>query len=188
MNIPIVLADTSVLFPRVLRDYLMYAVLEGLLSLRWSRSILNELERTLAEQRKMTPEHAANLIALMNRALPDALVAPTADDIDRVTALRLPDETDRHVLEAAVAADADILCTANVRDFPASETLRVDVAVFTPDELLHAYMLAMPSQAAVIHGEVVNGMPETSDEATIAALNRAGAPLTAAALRTMLRI
>jgi len=49
----VVLADTGVLFSRVLRDYVMYAGTDGVIWLRWSDSILDELERTLAERRKM---------------------------------------------------------------------------------------------------------------------------------------
>jgi hypothetical protein len=32
--------------------------------------------------------------------------------------VELPDEDDRHVLAAAVAAEATVLCTSNVKDFP----------------------------------------------------------------------
>jgi hypothetical protein len=32
----------------------------------------------------------------------------------------LPDEKDRHVLAAAVTAEATVLCTANISDFPAA--------------------------------------------------------------------
>ncbi|MCB0975598.1 MAG: hypothetical protein KDB86_13750 [Actinobacteria bacterium] len=39
----IVLADANVLYSRVLREYLVYAADEGVISIRWSRTILTEV-------------------------------------------------------------------------------------------------------------------------------------------------
>ena len=186
MTATVVLADTSVLFSRVLRDYLMYAGIERIIRLRWSESILDELERTLAERHKMVPERAGRLRELMNRALPDALVRPTAEDIEHVAHLGLPDEADRHVLAAAIAADADLLCTTNVRDFPPAATAVAGIDTVSPDELLHALTVAFPAEMTGIHRTVVAQMPHSTDEDTLAALERAGAPRTVAALRATL--
>ncbi|MDR1449307.1 MAG: hypothetical protein LBI84_03740 [Propionibacteriaceae bacterium] len=45
--IQIVLADACVLYSRVLRDYLLYAAEEEVISVRWSRAILDEMTRHL---------------------------------------------------------------------------------------------------------------------------------------------
>lgn len=42
----IVLGDANVLYSRVLRDYLVYAADEGVISIRWSRAILIEAVST----------------------------------------------------------------------------------------------------------------------------------------------
>jgi predicted nucleic acid-binding protein len=47
----------------------------------------------------------------------------------------LPDEADNHILELAVAAGAEALVTANVRDFGRAELLFPNVRVATPGDL-----------------------------------------------------
>lgn len=128
---------------------------------------------------------AVRLRSLMNQALPDALVAPTDEDRERVAGLEMPDEDDRHVLAAAVAADATLLCTTNLRDFPAVATAAVGVEAVSPDALLHALVIAFPAEMGRIHRVVVDGMPHSTDEQTLDALARAGAVRTAAALRAL---
>src|SRR6218665_436502 len=117
----------------------------------------------------------------MNQPLPDALVAPTGEDRERAARLNMPDENDRHVLAAAVAADATLLCTTNLRDFPAASTTAVGVEAASPDALLHALVIAFPAEMGHIHRVVVAGMPHSTDEQTLDVLARAGAVRTAAA-------
>ncbi len=122
----------------------------------------------------------------MNRALPDALVTPTAEDIEHVAHLDLPDEADRHVLAAVIAADAGLLCTTNLRDFPPAATAAAGTDAVSPDELPHALTVAFPAEMTGIHHTVVAQMPHSTDEDTLAALDRAGAPRAVAALRATL--
>jgi hypothetical protein len=56
----------------------------------------------------------------MNAAFPYAEAEPTVEHYQRLRGFSLPDEEDRHVLAAAVAAEATVLCTANTKDFPES--------------------------------------------------------------------
>lgn len=129
--ITIVLGDANVLYPRVLRDYLVYAGDRGAIALRWSREIFDEVVEHLAGNiATFTPEQGDLLIRLLNRAFPYAEVAPSPAARRKVNSLVLPDEGDRHVLAAAVAARADILCTDNIRDFPheAMEAVGIELA------------------------------------------------------------
>ena len=57
------------------------------------------------------------LVIAMNRAFPFAEVEPGAEHWHVVDDLALPDEDDRHILAAAVAAEATVLCTSNIKDF-----------------------------------------------------------------------
>ena len=112
----IVLGDANVLYPRVLRDYLVYAADEGAISIRWSRAILDEAVKHLqANIATFDAERAALLIRLLNDAYPDAEVEPSSSARRQVKGLAIPDEDDRHVLAAAVAAHVDILCTDNTK-------------------------------------------------------------------------
>jgi len=45
-------------------------------------------------------------------------VGRDASAVEAVAELWLPDADDRHVLAAAVALEADVLCTDNLTDFP----------------------------------------------------------------------
>lgn len=58
----------------------------------------------------------------MNAAFPYAEVEATVEHYQRLMGHSLPDEDDRHVLAAAVAAEASVLCTANMKDVPGSVT------------------------------------------------------------------
>lgn len=108
----IVLADANVLYSRVLRDYLVCAADEGVISIRWSRAILIEaVEHLQANNSTFDDEQGDLLIRLVNDAYPGAEVEPTARAKRTVKRLNMPDEDDSHVLAAAVAAHADILCT-----------------------------------------------------------------------------
>ena len=114
----IVLGDANVLYSRVLRDYLVYAADEGAISIRWSRAILIEVVKHLQVNNSTFDDKRAELlIRLLNDAYPEAEVEPTAQARRKVKGLVMPDDDDRHVLVAAVAAHADILCTDNVKDF-----------------------------------------------------------------------
>ena len=46
------------------------------------------------------------------------------------------DPKDRHVLAAAVCADAQVLVTFNIADFPDDCTKSYDIAVVSPDDFL----------------------------------------------------
>lgn len=178
--------DATVLFSRVLRDYVMYAGIGELVRLRWSESILAELSRTLAERGKMSVERAERLCQLMNGALPSALAIPTPHDLERIAHLALPDEADRHVLAAAVTADAACLFTTNIKVFPAESIHEFGLDVVTPDDLLRSLLLLNPQQMISVHRTVVTVIRHSDDEQTLTTLTRAGAPQTAAALRALL--
>ena len=51
-------------------------------------------------------------------------------------ALKLPDPDDRHVLAAAIRAGAQVIVTANLRDFPADALRAWDVEAMSPDEFV----------------------------------------------------
>lgn len=68
----------------------------------------------------------------MNRAIPDAMVSGYEHLIDTIT---LPDENDRHVVAAAIVAEASVILTANLKDFPPSH-LPDGIVALAPDPFL----------------------------------------------------
>lgn len=111
---------------------------------------------------------------------------PEPDHYQMLADLTLPDEGDRHVLAAALAAQADIVCTSNLVDFPASVTERFDSEVLSPDQLVCRLIDEHPLTMRLVHETSVANLAGASDESTIAALRRAGATEAARAMARIL--
>ena len=67
----------------------------------------------------------------MNTALPDACVFGYEP---LIAGLELPDPDDRHVLAAAIAGEADVIVTLNLKDFPVKYLQQFGIDVQHPDE------------------------------------------------------
>src|SRR3954453_1695815 len=82
-----------------------------------------KLERT----RRLMDSHAA-----------DALVTGYED---LIPGLQLPDPDDRHVLAAAIRGRADVIVTANLRDFPAEHIASFGIEAQHPDEFIRTLLM-----------------------------------------------
>ncbi|WP_326551850.1 PIN domain-containing protein [Micromonospora sp. NBC_01813] len=98
--------DANVLIPNALCDLLLRLAEEELYVPRWSHLILDEVRRNLPMQ---PPDAVERRIAFMNAAFGDAMVR----DFEQLIPAMTNDRKDRHVLAAAVAADADRILTCN---------------------------------------------------------------------------
>ncbi len=149
------LLDANVLYPARLRDLLMRLSIAGIYQARWSDQILDECFHNLLQDR---PDLQATQLdrtrRLMTTALPDATVAGYKQLIEDQA---LPDPDDRHVLAATLAAEAAMLVTANVRDFP-GDKIPSTLQVLSPDKFvlalatedLDAVVDVIESQAAAL--------------------------------------
>ena len=125
----VVVLDANVLFPFTLRDTLLRAAAAGLYQLRWSATILDEMERNLVSTGTLDAPKAARLRDVMERAFPEAEVRGYEPLIGAME----NDAKDRHVVAAAVKAGAQVITTANLKDFtPLPEGLEAQA----PDEFL----------------------------------------------------
>ena len=70
---------------------------------------------------------------MMIEAVPDSLVTGYEPAID---GLELPDPDDRHVLAAALRANAEIIVTANLKDFPQTTLKPYKVIAQHPDDFI----------------------------------------------------
>ena len=70
---------------------------------------------------------------LMNSHVRDCLVEGYENLIEPV---ELPDEDDRHVLAAAIYAQADVILTFNLKDFPPATMLKHAIKAKHPDEFI----------------------------------------------------
>ncbi|CUU55369.1 Predicted nucleic acid-binding protein, contains PIN domain [Parafrankia irregularis] len=154
--IRVVLADANVLYSRVLRDYLLYAADQEIITVAWSPAILAEA----VEHLRLNVAHfdhaaAQRLVTAMNRAFPFAEIEPSDEDFRALADVWLPDEDDRHVLAAAVAAEATVLCTWNVKDFPADAAAVAGIEILTPDELFCRLVAEYETQMIAAHRTAV---------------------------------
>jgi predicted nucleic acid-binding protein len=185
--IRVVFADANVLYSRVLRDYLLYAADEEIIAITWSREVLDEAtEHLAANVPGFTAESSARLVNAMNQAFPYAEVEPTPEQDEKLAGLALPDEDDRHVLAAAIAAEATVLCTANTKDFPETVVTPLGIEIMSPDLLLSALIAEYPSPILAVHATAVAKLRGATDASTLAALQRAGAPNAAEGMTRLL--
>lgn len=108
--------DANVLYPSSLRDLLIRVAQAGLVQAKWTDTILDETFRNLKANRPdLDPARLNRTRELMNKAVRDASVTGYEPLIDVV---ELPDADDRHVVAAAIKANARVIVTENLKDFP----------------------------------------------------------------------
>lgn len=130
---PVVL-DACVLYPSFLRDLLIRLGLTGLYQPKWSATIEDEWQQNLlANRADLTPEQIQRTAALMNTAVPDAMITSFEPLIDSVD---LPDVDDRHVVAVAVRSNAEIIVTFNLKDFPAPALDAFGIEALHPDDFV----------------------------------------------------
>jgi predicted nucleic acid-binding protein len=134
----IVVYDACVLYPSTLRDLLIRLAQARLVQAKWTDRILDEVFDNIGKNRPdLDPDRLLRTRNLMNAAVADVLVPDYEPLID---AVRLPDPDDRHVLAAAVKAGADVIVTANLKDFPAEALRQWNVQVVSPDAFVRAQL------------------------------------------------
>lgn len=130
----VVVYDANVLYPSTLRDVLIRVGLARLAYPKWTDRILDEVFRNLRANRPdLDPARLDRTRRLMNDAIRDVTVTGYEHLIDQ---LDLPDADDRHVLAAAIHAEAQVIVTRNLRDFPSDRLTPWGVAAQHPDDFL----------------------------------------------------
>ena len=154
MTVSVVLADANILFSRTLRDYVIYSADEGAIELHWSQQILTEMSRNLRAKLGLSHEDTSRLEQLMNDYIEYALLEVDPGHLAAVEAVEM-DPKDRHVLAAAISADADILLTDNTKDFPAKWMAERGIELLTSGQLLIRLADAFPDKMRAAHERTV---------------------------------
>lgn len=122
------------LYPAPVRDLLLETANTSVYRARWSDAIHDEwIRHVLANNQNATAEALARTRELMNLAVPDALITGYEPLVPTLT---LPDPDDCHVLAAAIVGRADVIVTANLKDFPAEVLSSYGIEAQHPDEFL----------------------------------------------------
>ena len=126
--------DANVLYPQFLRDVLLRLAAAEIFVPRWTDRIQREWMRNLARDRPdIPPERIARVRKLMEEAFPEALVKGY-----RAHEKLFPgvDRKDRHVSAAAMKAEATVIVTWNLRDFPPNALSPHGISATDPDRFI----------------------------------------------------
>src|SRR3954451_7426417 len=123
--------DASVLYPASLRDLLMRLTMANLFQARWSNDVHKEWIRSVLRDRPdISPNQLHNVRNAMDLHAEDCLVIGYES---LIASLALPDPDDRHVLAAAIVAEADVIVTHNLKDFPPESLTPYQIEAQHPD-------------------------------------------------------
>ena len=171
---PVVL-DANLLYPFQLRNLLVQFGVDAIIAPRWTTRIHEEWIRNLVAAGRAPHERLLLTLDLMNSALPEADVQGWET---YMRGLNLPDPDDRHVLAAALAAEAQIILTMNLRDFPSSDLSPHGVVALHPDgflcELYDADPELLQSSTEMAHAHLTRSTPSFGDY--LDGLERQGLP------------
>ena len=137
-----VLLDACVLYPPLLREFLLALMRADLFTGLWSARILEEWARAAARRGPEDEAAARRAIAALITEFPAAFVpaggAGAEGDIEAelAAASRRYDRADLHVMASAQAGGADVLLTYNISDFPRAAMDRLGFTLRHPDSFL----------------------------------------------------
>ncbi len=110
------LLDANVLYPAPLRDYLLHLANLNLYKPKWTDKIQHEwIDNLLLKRDDLIRDKLDKTKDAMNSAFPNANVI-NHDKL--IKGLSLKDANDKHVLAAAIRANAGVIITFNLKDFP----------------------------------------------------------------------
>ncbi len=177
--------DANVLYSATLRSVLLELARSKAFRIFWSEDVHREWMQALKRQHPQIPaSRIARMRELMEAYVADATITGYEPLIESLT---LPDPNDRHVLAAAIQGGANVIVTANERDFPAGVLAPYKIAVITPDRLILRLLEADPNLVLVAleadRADLIN--PPLTREEYFAALERSGLTETTATLRVL---
>ena len=181
-----VLLDACVLYPAPIRDLLLHLADAELYIPKWTDKIHEEWTRNLLLNR---PDLTASQLSRTTKAMSMAFPEATVHYYEAlITSIDLPDPNDRHILAAAIQARAQVIVTANLKDFPQNCLNQYDIGVQHPDEFI-TYLLQLNPQAVLsaFRTQVTNlKNPSKTAQEVIQNLRKAGLETTADRLTALL--
>lgn len=136
MNVAVytVVFDACVLYPAPLRDLLLQLATAQIFRAKWTERIHDEwIDNLLRARADLTRPQLDRTRRKMNSAVRDCLVTGYETLIPTI---ELPDDSDRHVVAAAISARADAIVTFNLRHFPTAKLTPYNLEAIHPDDFL----------------------------------------------------
>lgn len=178
--------DACVLYPAPIRDLLLHLASVNLYTPKWTEIIHAEWMRNLLLNR---PDLTAAQLQKTKEAMCGAFPAADVTHFEAlVEALELPDPDDRHLLAAAIRCQADVIVTANLRDFSAAALAPYDVEAQHPDIFVASLIELNPQQALTAFRAQVASLKNPPRTASQVAdnLRKVAMPITADQLTALL--
>lgn len=174
--------DTCTIFGAAVNDLFLELAEEGSYRPLWSSDVLGELERHLAD--RIGADKATDRVSAMRDAFPDAMV----DGYESLIPSMTNDPKDRHVLAAAVRANAEVIVTFNLSDFPEEALDPYDVCAIHPDEFLLDQLDLYPELTVKAVENIAEGYesPPMTTLDFLEKLERGGVPKFVVAVRLVL--
>lgn len=176
--------DTNVIYPVIIRDLLFWFAYFELYTPKWSNLIFEEWQSVM-ERKGISSTEAAKRVGVANIAFPDAQVHNYEGLIGN---LQLPDPKDCHVLAAAIKANANIIVTNNLKDFPKDYLETFGLSAKSADDFLTDIIDLNPDEAIkAFQGMVLNKKnPELDEYEVLDLLRKSGLNDTANYLHALL--
>jgi len=153
--------DACVLYPPLVRGLLIGAAEAGFFTPLWSARVLAEWRISIARKKGLQDEDAAVAAqAALAARFPSAEITT---DAEVEAMIHLPDPADAHVLAGAVAGEADVIITFNLRDFPRRVLAGHGVGARHPDGLLWEFWSSAPERMEPVLRNVLDSAGVQSD-------------------------
>lgn len=156
----------------------MYAAKLGALDIHWSDGILDETTRNLIGKFAFTREDAEVLVDRLSAYIPTALIEVKKRDETRVAKVDM-DAKDRHVLAAALSANADLLLTQNTPDFPRKWMAKRGIELIDAGTLLTQLAADYPDILREAHRLGLNSRPQSEEQVFAILVDQIGLEATA---------
>ena len=178
--------DANVLYPALLRDFLLNLAILKIYTPLWSAKISEEWTRNLILKRPdLDEKKVLGVVAQMNTVFP---LSQVKDYEGLIPNIELPDLDDRHVLAAAIKAKAVIITTANLRDFPKDYVRQFNIEILHPDEFVMLFLKSAPQKCLLAFHAHVQKMkkPKQTEEEVLDGLKKSGLIKSVEVLRLLL--
>nr|WP_262507722.1 PIN domain-containing protein [Spirosoma endophyticum] len=145
----------------------------------WTRNLLSN-------RPDLTERQLQRTVRAMNEAFPDANVINYESLVQSIS---LPDQDDRHVVAAAVRCKADVIVTANIKDFPNEYLKQFDIEPKHPDNFIMDLIDLNPNGVLEAFKNQVSNLrrPPKTDEELLVNFREVGLETTAYELHRMLQ-
>jgi predicted nucleic acid-binding protein len=132
MEVVSVILDSCVIFPMPLCDTLLRAAEAELYEVHFSQEILDGATRNLVKKGRMTEVKAARFQEVIKNTFPEGIIEVPASLVEAMT----NHPGDRHVVAAAIVANAKVIVTDNLKHFPKEALEPYDIEAQHPDVFL----------------------------------------------------